>query len=152
MIMEYTMESGVRNLERAIGSVCRVVAYKYAVAEKPEAFVKVVVDNAIIQEALGNKKVDSMLHEKITKPGVAIGLAYTTVGGRCLLIETTKFPGSGQLTLTGQLGNVMKESIGTSLSWIKTNAFRLGLLPNPSAKDVVSVIETDSDVARRQSN
>ena len=101
VITEYTMESGVRNLERAIGSICRIVAYRYAISKSPDTFDKVVVDNSIIQEALGNKKVDSLLHERISKPGVAIGLAYTTVGGRCLLIETTKFPGSGQLTLTG---------------------------------------------------
>ena len=129
MITEYTAESGVRNLERAIGSICRVVAYRFAIADNPDDFEKITVNNAIIQEALGNKKIDSLLHERITKPGVAIGLAYTSVGGRCLLIETTKFPGTGQLTLTGQLGDVMKESIGTSLSWIKTNTFRLGLLP-----------------------
>ena len=129
MITEYTAESGVRNLERAIGSICRVVAYRFAIANNPDDFEKITVNNAIIQEALGNKKIDSLLHERITKPGVAIGLAYTSVGGRCLLIETTKFPGTGQLTLTGQLGDVMKESIGTSLSWIKTNTFRLGLLP-----------------------
>ena len=106
-----------------------MVAYRFAISENPDEFEKITVDNAIIQEALGNKKIDSMLNERITKPGVAIGLAYTSVGGRCLLIETTKFPGTGQLTLTGQLGDVMKESIGTSLSWIKTNAIRLGLLP-----------------------
>ena len=129
VITEFTMESGVRNLERAIGSVCRVVAYKYAIAEDPKAFEKVIVDNAIITEALGNKKIDTYLHERITRPGVAIGMAYTSVGGRALLIETTKFPGSAQLILTGQLGDVMKESVGTALSWIKANAQRLGLTP-----------------------
>ena len=137
MITEFTMESGVRNLERAIGSICRVVAYRYAISKDPENFEKVVVDNSIIEEALGNKKIDSLLHERITKPGVAIGLAYTSVGGRCLLIETTKFPGSGQVSLTGQLGDVMKESVGTALSWIKTNAIRMGLLPNPKRKIAV---------------
>lgn len=101
MITEYTMESGVRNLERAIGSICRLIAYKYAVAVDQKSFEKVTVDNSHIQEALGNKKVDTVLQERITKPGVAIGLAYTSVGGRCLLIETTKFPGTGQLALTG---------------------------------------------------
>ena len=110
------------------------------------------MDNSIIQEALGNKKVDTFLHERITKPGVAIGLAYTTVGGRCLLIETTKFPGSGQLTLTGQLGDVMKESIGTSLSWIKTNAFRMGLLPTKKNREVFHLIESDTDVVARSGN
>jgi len=83
----------VRNLERAIGSICRVVAYRFAICEQPDQFEQITVDNAVIQEALGNKKNDTLLHERITKPGVAIGLAYTTVGGRCLLIETTKFPG-----------------------------------------------------------
>ena len=95
VITEYTAESGVRNLERAIGSICRVVAYRFAISDNPEEFEKITVDNAIIQEALGNKKIDSLLNERITKPGVAIGLAYTSVGGRCLLIETTKFPGTG---------------------------------------------------------
>lgn len=112
------------------------------------------VDNSIIEEALGNKKIDTVLKERITKPGVAIGLAYTTVGGRCLLIETTKFPGSGNLTLTGQLGDVMKESIGTSISWIKTNAIRMGLLSPPlrsKNQAVVRVIETDSDLTRQAS-
>ena len=97
VITEFTMESGVRNLERALGSICRVVAYRYAVAESQEKFEKVTVDNSIIEEALGNNKIDTFLHERITKPGVAIGLAYTPVGGRCLLIETTKFPGSGSI-------------------------------------------------------
>ena len=127
-----------------------MVAYRFAISENPDEFEKITVDNAIIQEALGNKKIDSMLNERITKPGVAIGLAYTSVGGRCLLIETTKFPGTGQLTLTGQLGDVMKESIGTSLSWIKTNAIRLGLLPlqgSQSSKDIVRVIKSDNEMA-----
>lgn len=83
---------------------------------------------------MGNTKVDSYLHERITRPGVAIGLAYTEAGGRALLIETSKFPGSGSLTLTGQLGNVMKESIGTGLSWIKSNAYKLGLVSEPSVR------------------
>ena len=155
MITEYTAESGVRNLERAIGSICRVVAYRYAVAEDPENFEKVIVDNSIIQEALGNKKIDTVLHERITKPGVAIGLAYTSVGGRCLLIETTKFPGSGQVSLTGQLGDVMKESITTSLSWIKANAMKMGLIPpmgGSSKADVVRVIKTDADEAKNTSS
>ena len=102
VISEYTAESGVRNLERAIGSICRVVAYRFAISTSPDTFEKVVVDNSIIDEALGNKKINSLLpKERITKPGVAIGLAYTQVGGRCLLIESTKFPGKGSVHLTG---------------------------------------------------
>lgn len=89
------MESGVRNLERSIGSVCRVVAYRYAIDKNPEQFQCVIIDNSIIQEALGNVKVDSVLDERITKPGIAIGLAYTEAGGRALLIETARYPGTG---------------------------------------------------------
>jgi ATP-dependent Lon protease len=129
IIIEYTAESGVRNLERAIGSVCRVVAYKYAIASDPETFKRVTVDSTLITDALGNNTSDVLLNERIQTPGTAIGLAYTANGGRALLIETTKYPGSGKLILTGQLGDVMKESIGTSLSWIRSNAVRLGLVP-----------------------
>ena len=75
------MESGVRNLERAIGSVCRIVAYRYAVDKEPSLFQKITVDNEIIQEALGNQKIDTILHENITRPGVAIGLAWSQTGG-----------------------------------------------------------------------
>ena len=95
IITEYTAESGVRNLERSIGAVCRVVAYRYAIDENPQTFQKVIVDEPIIEEALGTKRMDSYLHERITRPGIAIGLAYTSVGGRALLIETTKFAGNG---------------------------------------------------------
>ena len=101
VITEFTLESGVRNLERAIGSICRVAAYRYAIEKDPKSFKKIVVDNAVIVEALGKKRIDSYLHERITRPGVAIGMAYTSVGGRSLLIETAKFPGSGQVIRTG---------------------------------------------------
>ena len=68
------------------------------------------------------------------KPGVAIGLAYTAIGGSALLVETTKFPGTGQLKLTGKLGDVMRESINTSISWIQSNASRIGILTHPLLK------------------
>lgn len=136
IISEYTMESGVRNLERAIGSVCRNVAYKYAISKDPSSFKKVVVDNTLIQEALGNPKFDFGLEERITRPGVAVGLAYTEVGGKALLIETTKYPGNGQLNLTGKLGEVMKESVNTSLSWIKSNAQKIGIFKSLKALSV----------------
>jgi ATP-dependent Lon protease len=66
------MESGVRSLDRALGSVCRQIAYNYAVASDPKAFVKVTVNDELIKEALGNSKYDFKMHEKITKPGIAI--------------------------------------------------------------------------------
>jgi len=122
VITDFTMESGVRNLERAVGAVCRIVAYRFAISEEPDKFECVEVDNSVVVEALGNKRIDSFLHERITRPGIAIGLAYTEAGGRALLIETTKYAGNGNVNLTGQLGDVMKESVGTSISWIKTNA------------------------------
>jgi ATP-dependent Lon protease len=121
------MESGVRNLERAVGSLCRTVAYRYATSTDMEHFKKVLVDDDIIKEALGNPKFDFNLNERVTRPGIAIGLAYTEVGGRALLIETSKYPGSGRLNLTGKLGDVMKESVNTSLSWIKANATKIGI-------------------------
>lgn len=77
LISAYTMESGVRNLERAVGSVCRIVAYRYAVDKEPDTFNQVEVDDSIIREALGNQKIDTILREGITKPGVAIGLAWS---------------------------------------------------------------------------
>jgi len=95
------MESGVRNLERSVGSVCRIVAYRYAVAKEPNQFKQVLVDETIIKEALGNMKIDNILRESIIKPGVAIGMAWSPVGGQALLVETVKFAGSGQLTQTG---------------------------------------------------
>lgn len=125
------MESGVRGLDRAIGSVCRQIAYNYVITTDTKTFAKVTVDDDLIKEALGNSKFDFKMHEKITKPGIAIGLAYTKVGGIALLIESTKYPGTGALSLTGQLGDVMKESVNTALSWIKTNASRIGILNYP---------------------
>jgi len=74
------------------------------------------------------------------KPGVAIGLAYTSYGGSALLVETTKFPGSGQLKLTGKLGQVMRESINTSISWIQSNASKIGIL-----KPIKKISVSDAD-------
>ena len=130
IITDYTFESGVRSLERSIGSVCRAVAYKFVISEQPESFKQIVVDTTLIQDALGNASADTLLQERIQAPGTAIGLAYTSNGGRALLIETTKYGGSGKLVLTGQLGDVMKESVGTALSWIRSNAAKLGLVPS----------------------
>jgi len=94
------------------------------------------VDEKICEEALGNPKFDVLLSERITRPGVAVGLAYTSFGGRALMIETIRYPGSGQLVLTGKLGEVMRESVGTCLSWIKSNAYKLGII---KTSDDVSV-------------
>jgi ATP-dependent Lon protease len=86
------------------------------------------VDEKVIKDSLGRKKYDMQLRERITRPGVAIGLAYTPIGGSALLVETTKFPGTGQIKLTGKLGEVMQESVRAGISWIQANASRLGLV------------------------
>lgn len=99
---------------------------------------------ATVEKALGTNRIDTLLYEKLTRPGIAIGLAYTEMGGRCLLIETTKYPGNGQMQLTGQLGNVMKESIGTALSWIKSNAILLGIAPRKRNKHSAAVAVVES--------
>ena len=116
--MEYTAESGVRTLERSIGSVCRSVAYDYAICQDTSKFSQIIVDNNLVEESLGIRKFDHNLNERIMRPGVAIGLAYTSIGGSALLVETTKYPGTGVLKLTGKLGEVMRESVNTSISWI----------------------------------
>jgi ATP-dependent Lon protease len=76
------------------------------------------------------------MYERITRPGTAIGLAYTEAGGRALLIETAKYPGTGMMNLTGKLGDVMKESVNTAFSWIKSNASRIGILKSLSTLSV----------------
>jgi len=86
-----------------------------------------------VEDALGNPKFDVLMSERITRPGVAIGLAYTTFGGRALLIETIRYPGNGHLVLTGKLGEVMRESVNTCLSWIKANAHKLGIISVPQS-------------------
>lgn len=134
LVEDYTMESGVRNLERALGSVCRTVAYDYAICKNRKNFKKVVVDKKLVVKALGNPKFDFVLNKRITRPGVAIGLAYTSVGGKALLIEAARFPGTGQLKLTGKLGDVMKESVTTAMSWIRTNSTRLGIIEEKVSK------------------
>jgi ATP-dependent Lon protease len=104
------------------------------------------VNEKILEEALGNPKFEVTMSEKLTRPGVAIGLAYTSYGGRALLIETIRYPGSGQLVLTGKLGDVMKESVGTCLSWIKANSHKLGIISPPQSSQAISVqSEQDSE-------
>lgn len=135
IIMEYTAESGVRNLERSIGSVCRTVAYDYAICKEPAKFEPVQVTTEIIEDALGLRKYEHQLQERITQPGVAIGLAYTAIGGSALLVETAMFPGTGQIKLTGKLGEVMRESVNTCISWIQYNSSYIGILnENSSAR------------------
>jgi ATP-dependent Lon protease len=124
IVDSYTREAGVRNLEREIGSVCRAVAVKVAEGQAKD---HEVIDPKVVEEVLGPKKFVSEVAERVGEPGVATGLAWTAVGGDILFIEATQMPGKGKLTLTGQLGDVMKESVTAALSFVRGRAAALGL-------------------------
>src|SRR5690242_14742628 len=124
VVDSYTREAGVRNLEREIGSVCRAVAVKVAEGQAKD---HETVTGPIVEDVLGPKKFVSEVAERVGEPGVATGLAWTAVGGDILFIEATKMPGKGKLTLTGQLGDVMKESVTAALSFVRGRAGQLGL-------------------------
>jgi ATP-dependent Lon protease len=124
VVDSYTREAGVRNLEREIGAVCRAVAVKVAEGEAAD---KEVIGPDQVAEYLGPTKFVSEVADRTAEPGVATGLAWTAVGGDILFIEATRMPGKGKLTLTGQLGDVMKESVTAALSFIRSRAAQLGL-------------------------
>lgn len=125
IIGEYTREAGVRNLEREIGNVCRRCAAAFARGRRKA----ISVSKADIDEYLGHPKVEIELAERTSIPGVATGLSWTAFGGRILFIEATRMPGKGGYVLTGQLGDVMKESAQTVLSYVRANAERYGIDP-----------------------
>ena len=124
IIDSYTREAGVRNLERELGGVCRAVAVKVAEGNAAE---HELIDGKVVEEVLGPNKYVSEVADRTSEPGVATGLAWTAVGGDILFIEATKMPGKGKLTLTGQLGDVMKESVTAALSFVRSRASQLGL-------------------------
>ncbi|MGD9159504.1 MAG: endopeptidase La [Desulfobacteraceae bacterium] len=115
IIQDYTREAGVRNLERQIGSVCRKVAVKIAANE----IENVEVTPELVREYLKKEKYESEMSESIEIPGIATGLAVTATGGDILFIEATRMKGGGHLSLTGQLGDVMKESAEIAFSYVK---------------------------------
>src|SRR3954452_1362206 len=124
VIAEYTREAGVRGLERAIGAICRKVARQVAEASgvngrRPP---KTTVTPEKVVELLGRPRFHPEARKRTQAPGVATGLARTPVGGDVLFVEASAFPGSGKLVLTGQLGDVMKESAQAALTWVKGNA------------------------------
>ena len=116
IIEEYTREAGVRNLERQIGTICRKVARDVA---EGKAKGKVKVSGKRARQLLGRRRVFSEQRRRTKVPGVATGLAWTPTGGDVLFIEATAMPGSGKLMITGQLGDVMKESAQAALSWVR---------------------------------
>ncbi|KAK1989327.1 ATP-dependent protease La [Colletotrichum cereale] len=137
IIESYTRESGVRNLEREIGSVCRAKAVEFAEAKdggqletyRPQLTVE------DIEEILGIEKFEEEIAEKTSKPGIVTGLvAYSSGGnGSILFIEVADMPGNGSVQLTGKLGDVLKESVEVALSWVKAHAYELGLTSEPTA-------------------
>jgi ATP-dependent Lon protease len=123
IIREYTREAGVRNLERRIADVCRKVATQIAKGKVQKSR----VDEARLREWLGPRRFAGEVRKRVSVPGVATGLAYTTVGGDVLFIEATAYSGKGRLTITGQLGEVMQESAQAALSWVRSHTDELGL-------------------------
>jgi ATP-dependent Lon protease len=123
LITDYTLEAGLRNLEREIASICRGVASK--IAEGKVKSVSINVDD--VSEYLGPVRFNSETKTRVATPGVAMGLAWTQAGGDLLFIEATAMKGQKGLTLTGQLGEVMKESATAALSFVRANAAALGI-------------------------
>ncbi|MEA1986375.1 MAG: endopeptidase La [Candidatus Marinimicrobia bacterium] len=131
IIEEYTKESGVRDLERQIAKICRKVAKSIVESIKKS---KVVITNDEVRKYLGIQKFYSEVAERMVKPGIAIGLAWTVVGGDILFIEASKMSGKGELILTGQLGDVMKESAQATMSFIRANSKKLKIDSNFNTK------------------
>src|SRR5579863_252738 len=125
IVRHYTREAGVRNLERNIGTLCRKQARRLAEGKTEKLF----VTREIIQEFLGGIKVrlDTEIAERTKRSGVAVGLAWTPAGGDVLFVEANKMKGKGGFTITGQIGEVMQESMQAALTWVRSNAGRLGL-------------------------
>jgi ATP-dependent Lon protease len=125
IIRHYTREAGVRNLERNIGTVCRKQARRIAEGKTE----KLVVTKEVVQEFLGGIKVrvDTEVAERTKRSGVAVGLAWTPAGGDVLFIEANKMKGKGGFTMTGQIGQVMQESMQAALTWVRSNATKLGI-------------------------
>jgi ATP-dependent Lon protease len=126
VVGDYTREAGVRNLEREIGNLFRHAAMRVAEGTT----MKIVIDAADVPEILGPPRFENEVAMRTSVPGVATGLAWTPVGGDILFIETSRTPGNGKLILTGQLGDVMKESAQAALTLLKARASALGADPS----------------------
>jgi ATP-dependent Lon protease len=125
IVRHYTREAGVRKLEQTLGTVCRKQARRVVEGKKE----KLVVTRESVKEFLGGiqVRVDTEIAERIKRPGVAVGLAWTPAGGDILFIEANKMKGKGNFTMTGQIGEVMQESMQAALTWVRSNAISLGL-------------------------
>jgi ATP-dependent Lon protease len=116
IIRDYTREAGVRQLEREIGSVCRKVALEYARGTRTR---KLTVSEKRVRELLGRPRFHAEVRRRTPEPGIATGLTWTPVGGDVLFVEATAMPGKGRLTITGQLGDVMRESAEAAVSYVR---------------------------------
>jgi ATP-dependent Lon protease len=125
IVRHYTREAGVRKLEQNIGTVCRKQARRVVEGHAE----KLVVTREVIKEFLGGiqVRVETEVAERVKRPGVAVGLAWTPAGGDILFIEANKMKGKGGFTMTGQIGEVMQESMQAALTWVRSNAASLGL-------------------------
>jgi len=125
IVRHYTREAGVRKLEQQIGTICRKQARRIAEGNTE----KLIVTQQVIQEFLGGIKVrvDTEIAERTKRAGVAVGLAWTPAGGDVLFIEANRMKGKGGFTMTGQIGEVMQESMQAALTWVRSNAKSLGL-------------------------
>jgi len=135
IVRDYTREAGVRNLERLIGSVFRNLAVR--IAEGQVEHVRIGPED--LHGILGPRRFEDEVAMRTSVPGVATGLAWTPVGGDILFVEATRVPGSGKLILTGQLGDVMKESAQAALSLIKSRAGELGIAESLFEKSDIHV-------------
>jgi ATP-dependent Lon protease len=123
LVREYTREAGVRNVDREIAALCRKAAAEIAAGKRK----RVRVDDRRVRSWLGRPRFSGEVRRRTSDPGVATGLAVTPVGGDVLYIEATAMPGEGKLIVTGQLGEVMRESAQAALSWVRSHASDLGL-------------------------
>ena len=125
LIRHYTREAGVRSLERTIGTICRKQARRLAEGKKE----KLTITKDVIQEFLGGIKIrtEGEIEERTQRPGVAVGLAWTPAGGDVLFVEANTMKGKGGFTMTGQIGQVMQESMQAALTWVRSNADQLGV-------------------------
>jgi ATP-dependent Lon protease len=135
IIQDYTREAGVRTLERQIGTICRKTAVKIASGE----LAHIGISPEIVREDLKKERFESESSESIEIPGIATGLSVTAVGGDILFIEATRMKGKGELTLTGQLGDVMRESAQIAHSYIRSKSAQLGIDPKVFEKTDVHV-------------
>jgi ATP-dependent Lon protease len=125
IVRHYTREAGVRKLEQVIGTVCRKQARRVVEGKKE----KLVVTRETLKEFLGGiqVRVETEVAERVKRPGVAVGLAWTPAGGDVLFIEANKMKGKGAFNMTGQIGEVMQESMQAALTWVRSNSGKLGL-------------------------